>query len=102
MFPLPLVTTSPYSKVRLSLSLIYASPSSRPGDDELPIIELLREYRKLDDSVMMRINRTNAQFRDRDRLLGASGKGNVQEEACAHLWQELVGALEKPYYHAEA
>ncbi|KAH9977719.1 caffeine-induced death protein 2-domain-containing protein [Lactifluus volemus] len=52
--------------------------------------ELLREYRKLDDSVMMRINRTNAQFRDRDRLLGASGKGNVQEEACAHLWQELV------------
>jgi len=39
----------------------------------------------------MRINRTNAQFRDRDRL-GATGKGNVQEQACAYLWQELVGA----------
>ncbi|KAI0307105.1 caffeine-induced death protein 2-domain-containing protein [Multifurca ochricompacta] len=51
--------------------------------------ELLKEYRKLDDAVTMRINRTNAQFRDRDRL-GTSGKGSVQEQACAYLWQELV------------
>jgi hypothetical protein len=54
-------------------------------------LELLKEYRKLDGTVTMRINRTNAQFRDRDRL-GATGKGNVQEQACAYLWQELVGA----------
>lgn len=54
-------------------------------------LELLKEYRKLDDTVTMRINRTNAQFRDRDRS-GATGKGNVQEQACAYLWQELVGA----------
>jgi len=51
--------------------------------------ELLKEYRKLDDTVTMRINRTTAQFRDRDRL-GASGKGTVQEQACSYLWQELV------------
>jgi len=51
--------------------------------------ELLKEYRKLDDAVTTRINRTTAQFRDRDRL-GASGKGSVQEQACAHLWKELV------------
>jgi len=51
--------------------------------------ELLKEYRKLDDTVTMRINRTTAQFRDRDRA-GASGKGTVQEQACAYLWQDLV------------
>ena len=53
--------------------------------------DLLKEYRKLDDAVTTRINRTTAQFRDRDRL-GASGKGSVQEQACAYLWKELVGA----------
>jgi hypothetical protein len=48
----------------------------------------------------MRINRTTAQFRDRDRL-GATGKGNVQEQACAYLWQELNGARwNEPYHHA--
>jgi len=51
--------------------------------------ELLKEYRKLDDTVTMRINRTTAQFRDRDRM-GPSGKGSVQEQACSYLWQELV------------
>ncbi len=49
----------------------------------------------------MRLNRTTAQFRDRDRL-GATGKGNFQDQACAYLWQELVGTRwTKPYYHAE-
>lgn len=50
----------------------------------------MREYRKLDDSITMRLNRTNAQFRDRDRL-GLGAKGNVQEQACAYLWEELIG-----------
>lgn len=50
----------------------------------------MKEYRRLDDTIAMRYNRTTAQFRDRDRL-GLSGKGNVQEQACAHLWKELVG-----------
>jgi hypothetical protein len=39
----------------------------------------------------MRLNRTTAQFRDLDRL-GSVGKGTVQDQACMHLWKELVGA----------
>lgn len=38
----------------------------------------------------MRLNRSNAQFRDRDRA-GTSGKGNIQDQACAYVWKELVG-----------
>ncbi|KAA1466492.1 hypothetical protein DENSPDRAFT_768460 [Dentipellis sp. KUC8613] len=52
--------------------------------------DLLKEYRKLDDSITMRLNRTNAQFRDRDRLGAGGGKGNVQDQACAYLWKDLV------------
>jgi hypothetical protein len=64
---------------------------SPPHHPSIHSLELLKEYRKLDDTVTTRINRTTAQFRDRDRL-GASGKGSVQEQACAYLWKELVGA----------
>lgn len=51
--------------------------------------DLLREYRKLDDTINMRLNRTNAQFRDRDRE--GKSKGNVQDETCMYIWQSLVG-----------
>ncbi len=51
-------------------------------------IDLMNQYRKLDDSITMRLNRTNAQFRDLDRL-GVT-HGNVQDQACAHLWKDLV------------
>ncbi|KAH8105959.1 caffeine-induced death protein 2-domain-containing protein [Cristinia sonorae] len=51
--------------------------------------DLMKEYRRLDDTITMRYNRTTAQFRDRDRL-GLGGKGNAQDQACAHLWRELV------------
>ncbi|SRR5216684_1997954 len=64
---------------------------SPPSFHTFALLEVLKEYRKLDDAVTTRINRTTAQFRDRDRL-GASGKGSVQEQACAYLWKELVGA----------
>ncbi|KAL0949974.1 hypothetical protein HGRIS_009989 [Hohenbuehelia grisea] len=50
--------------------------------------ELLKEYRRLDDSIVMRINRTNAQFRDKDRLDPV--KGNLQDQACAQVWKELI------------
>jgi hypothetical protein len=52
--------------------------------------DLLKEYRRLDDSILMRLNRTDAQFRDRDRL-GAAGKGSVQDQSCIYMWKELVG-----------
>jgi len=51
--------------------------------------DLMKEYRKLDDSITMRLNRTTAQFRDLDRA-GTAGKGSVQDQACLYLWRELV------------
>ncbi|KAI0736197.1 caffeine-induced death protein 2-domain-containing protein [Fomitopsis betulina] len=51
--------------------------------------DLLKEYRKLDDSITMRLNRTTAQFRDRDRQ-GLVGQGSVEDEACMQIWRELV------------
>ena len=50
----------------------------------------MKEYRRLDDAITMRLNRTNAQFRDRDRL-GTGGKGSVQDQTCMYIWKELVG-----------
>ncbi|KAJ7890810.1 caffeine-induced death protein 2-domain-containing protein [Mycena leptocephala] len=52
--------------------------------------DLLREYRKLDDSITIRLNRENAMVREQERVSGRSGKGSVQDQACANLWQELV------------
>ena len=51
----------------------------------------MSQYRKLDDMINMRLNRTAAQYRDRERS-GLSGKGDVEEQACAHVWKELIGA----------
>ncbi|KAI9447972.1 caffeine-induced death protein 2-domain-containing protein [Lactarius indigo] len=70
-----------------SSQLVHVSPATCHNLSAFK--ELLKEYRKLDDTVTMRINRTTAQFRDRDRM-GVSGKGSVQEQACSYLWQELV------------
>ena len=50
----------------------------------------MKEYRKLDDSISMRLNRTIAQYQDIGRGSSA-GKGTVEEQACLHVWRELVG-----------
>ncbi|KAK7695985.1 hypothetical protein QCA50_000625 [Cerrena zonata] len=71
----------------LTPQLVHVTPST--CHDLSMFKDLMREYRKLDDSITMRLNRSNAQFRDRDRL-GLGAKGNVQEQACAHLWKELI------------
>ena len=78
----------PYSKVRL-ITLLLLGPRGYHLRSCFTK-DLMKEYRKLDDSITMRLNRTTAQFRDRDRL-GIAGKGNLQDQACAHLWKELVG-----------
>ncbi|KAI5120681.1 hypothetical protein M0805_006970 [Coniferiporia weirii] len=58
--------------------------------------ELMREYRKVDDTVIMGLNRTGAQFRDRDRTMGSpSAKSNPEEEACAYFWSDLVSNWKK-------
>lgn len=52
----------------------------------------MREYRRVDDTVTMRLNRTLAQFRDRDRHLeGSSTRSNPEDEACRYFWNDLVG-----------
>lgn len=53
--------------------------------------DLMGQYRKLDDTINMRLNRTTAQYRDRERS-GLGGKGDIEEQTCAHVWKELVGA----------
>ena len=55
----------------------------------------MKEYRKLDDSITMRLNRANAAVRDQERDHGGPrpGKGNVQDQACSFLWHELIGKI---------
>ncbi|KAF7355309.1 Coiled-coil domain-containing protein 58 [Mycena sanguinolenta] len=51
--------------------------------------ELLKEYRRLDDSINVRLNREQAFVRDQERN-GHLGKGSVQDQVCANLWSQLV------------
>ncbi|KAF9259492.1 hypothetical protein L218DRAFT_933573 [Marasmius fiardii PR-910] len=50
--------------------------------------ELLREYRVLDDTINMRLNRASAAIRDQERE--RPGKGTVQDQACGRIWKELT------------
>ncbi|KIY48826.1 hypothetical protein FISHEDRAFT_72532 [Fistulina hepatica ATCC 64428] len=55
--------------------------------------ELLNEYRKLDDTINMRINRANAAMRDQEREGWVQNivKGKpVEDQACELLWRELL------------
>ena len=54
-------------------------------------IDILKEYRRLDDTILMRLNRANAAVRDHERVHRETGGGTVQDQACASLWRELVG-----------
>jgi len=48
----------------------------------------MREHRKIDDTVTMRLNRNQALFRDRERAGAATTA--AQDEACAYFWSQLV------------
>ncbi|KDR83752.1 hypothetical protein GALMADRAFT_236106 [Galerina marginata CBS 339.88] len=52
--------------------------------------EILKEYRRLDDTITMRLNRANANMRDQDRIHGLSGNSTVQDQACEYIWRDLV------------
>ncbi|KAH7914366.1 caffeine-induced death protein 2-domain-containing protein [Hygrophoropsis aurantiaca] len=71
----------------LSPQIVHVSPSTCHNLSLFK--DLLREYRRLDDTITMRLNRSNAQFRDRDRA-GLTGQGTIQDQACAYIWKELV------------
>ncbi|KAF5320720.1 hypothetical protein D9619_000947 [Psilocybe cf. subviscida] len=51
---------------------------------------ILSEYRRLDDAIVVRLNRADASMRDKDRTEGLSGTGTLQDEACQSIWRELV------------
>lgn len=51
--------------------------------------EILGEYRRLDDTIIMRLNRANAVMRDKDRSQGGTA-GDVQDQACLKTWRELA------------
>jgi len=69
--------------------VVHVSPST--CHDLSLFKELMKEYRKLDDSIVVRLNRTNAQFRDRQRTGETNNlKGNVDDQTCAYMWQQLV------------
>ncbi|CAA7259753.1 unnamed protein product [Cyclocybe aegerita] len=53
--------------------------------------DILREYRRLDDAIVMRLNRANASMRDQDRLHGSNANETLQDQACVQIWRELVG-----------
>ncbi|KAL5487662.1 hypothetical protein ACEPAI_5770 [Sanghuangporus weigelae] len=58
--------------------------------------ELMREYRKVDDNVTMRLNRTVAQFRDRERTAsGSVTSRRPEDEACEYFWKDLVSNWRK-------
>ena len=50
----------------------------------------MKEYRGVDDSITMHLNRNGAQWRDKNRMPGKSASN--QEAACESFWRELVGA----------
>jgi len=84
-----------YSKVESFPCLVIGKLTRKPS-------EILREYRKLDDTITMRLNRANAAMRDQERTQDGLGGENVQNQACAYIWRELVGQsiptnLPRPY-----
>ncbi|KAL1408964.1 hypothetical protein Q8F55_005781 [Vanrija albida] len=48
--------------------------------------DVVRQYRKLDDQVVTRLNRAQAQLRDEARV----GKGGSSEGMCAKMWTEMI------------
>ncbi|KAH6914919.1 caffeine-induced death protein 2-domain-containing protein [Coprinopsis sp. MPI-PUGE-AT-0042] len=51
---------------------------------------ILKEYRRLDDGITMRLNRANALTRDEERERGGTGIESVQNQACAAVLKELL------------
>ncbi|WWC67854.1 uncharacterized protein I206_101771 [Kwoniella pini CBS 10737] len=53
--------------------------------------DMVRQYRKLDDQIIIRLNRAQAQLRDQDRLQSTSNStNNGSEGMCVKLWQEMM------------
>jgi hypothetical protein len=51
---------------------------------------MVKQYRKLDDQIITRLNRAQAQFRDQSRIASSSQSPVAPEAMCAHLWFEMM------------
>lgn len=81
--------TLPCSRVSFNLSLSQGLGAACLTD----VPELMKEYRRIDDSVTMRLNRTVAMFRERERPGVSSQMASPEQEGCAYFWQDLTGVL---------
>lgn len=58
---------------------------------------MLRQYRKLDDQIITRLNRASAQLRDQSRVLTKAGSSSTTTAAsgidgmCLNIWNEMMG-----------
>jgi hypothetical protein len=57
---------------------------------------MVKQYRKLDDQIITRLNRAQAQFRDQTRIASSSKSPVAPEAMCAHLWFEMMCKLKPP------
>lgn len=58
-------------------------------------VEMVKQYRKLDDQIITRLNRAQAQFRDQARAgpSSSTSRQNGPEAMCANLWREMMCEL---------
>ncbi|OCF40919.1 hypothetical protein I317_05278 [Kwoniella heveanensis CBS 569] len=55
--------------------------------------DIVRQYRKLDDQIIIRLNRAQAQLRDQDRISGGDkslGSSSGAEAMCLKMWTEMM------------
>ncbi|TFK75920.1 hypothetical protein BDN72DRAFT_867652 [Pluteus cervinus] len=83
----PLLGSLAVQAPSLTPHIVHVSPST--CHDLTLFKEILKEYRRLDDSIIMRLNRANANARDKARIEDMR-KGNIQDRACLQVWRELI------------
>lgn len=55
---------------------------------------MVKQYRKLDDQIITRLNRAQAQYRDQSRIASSSKvQGSGNEQMCSTLWFEMMCKL---------
>ncbi|TYJ56333.1 hypothetical protein B9479_003025 [Cryptococcus floricola] len=63
--------------------------------------DIVRQYRKLDDQIIIRLNRAQAELRDQSRTSGSSWipakSMDGAEGMCVKLWAEMMGQPIAPF-----
>jgi hypothetical protein len=61
------------------------------GIQSLKSQDTVKQYRKLDDQIITRLNRAQAQLRDQSRTSRSVDVAAGVEGMCLHLWEEMMG-----------